>query len=127
MFQVATEPKRSDTESIICCPRMAVSYRWIVLCCHHLSLKPLRLKTNSVNKMRTAKETFIAVYSLPHISGLANLGLLGVVSLTQEIQAEALYFRDEDLQSLKLPSRELTYPPDKAYLKMRFFSPGGIC
>ena len=26
-----------------------------------------------------------------------------------------------------IPSRELTYPPDKAYLKMIFLSPGGIC
>ena len=26
-----------------------------------------------------------------------------------------------------IPSRELTYPPDKAYLKMISFSPSGIC
>jgi len=29
--------------------------------------------------------------------------------------------------SRRIPSRKLTYPNDKAYLKMIFFSPGGIC
>ena len=34
--------------------------------------------------------------------------------------------RDQYIKEM-IPSRELTYPPDKAYLKMIFLSPGGIC
>ena len=55
------EPKRSDTESIICCPRMAVSWRWVVLCCHHLS------PNHSVSKrIKSTKQTFIAALFASH-------------------------------------------------------------